>query len=132
MAGDPESFCDHNVNVARQAQTKRNTCCDDEGAADPIHVFRVLAGIDNPVIRSGCHQHHDGERDQKEARGMHHHRCSRELLEGLCEHNGKLEAEQGLCARQYDARLVSNCSILAGNGVLARSMRRSLVIMRSL
>jgi hypothetical protein len=65
MAKDPEIFAITNVNIARQSQTERQGRTRDENAADLIHVFGILAGIDDSVIGRGSHQHHDGQRDQK-------------------------------------------------------------------
>jgi hypothetical protein len=62
------------VNIARQSQTERQGGASHERTADPVHIFGVLAGIDDPVIGGRSHQHHDGERDQQKAGRMHDNR----------------------------------------------------------
>src|SRR5215207_6134788 len=109
---------DDHVHVARERERERDERRDQYLRREAVEVLGLLALLDQPVVRGGRDEQHDGERIQPEAGEVYVLRQGRQLVEALGQHADELETEERLRARQHDAALGQHVLDLVGQLLL--------------
>src|SRR5947209_11178449 len=97
---------EHNdVHVAAESERERDERRDQHTRGEAVEVLRLLAALDESVVGRRCHQKHDGQRRQADAREVNVLRQARQTVEAISQYGYELKAHQSLRARQNDAAL---------------------------
>ena len=100
-----EVLADHDPQIAGEAEGEGDHGAEHHPTRKTMEPLRVLASLDDAVVRGGGHQEDHGERDGARRGEMHVLRRLGERFVALHQRHGELEAEQRLRTGQHHPRL---------------------------